>query len=125
MNARSLLCVAHQIAAERHGELLVELAQIADDLAEEYEAQESPKPLHELAHTLMDEALELLQGPRPNYGEAAAALEVAAHSDGRVSRLHRAVFNHFEDALRVAMARMIDLAEQEDETELQHRGAVN
>lgn len=128
MNGRSLLCVAHQIAAERHGELLIVLAKADAHLAELLEG-DAPTA-DELANTLFDEAQELLHGPRPNYFECVAALSLASDRDNRYTLHWRALNDHVEKAIEDAMERLIDAAEREDfEAELRRgptiRGAVN
>lgn len=121
MNGRSLLDVAHQIAVEKHGELLDKLERADRELRE----LAGDKPRHELAQTLADEALELLRGPRPNYGEALSALDMAAMIDGRYTAHWHVVDGQYKESVRLAMARVLDEADREDEALLPPREAVN
>lgn len=115
MNGRALLCIAHEIAAQRHAKLMAEIAD-ADELLEE-QIENGPQ-LEDVAHTLFDEALELLRGPRPNYGEALSALDLAASRDVRFVNHWNALDTHYEDAINEAMAKLHELAAQEDAEEI-------
>lgn len=99
--SRSLLDLANAIAGERHDELVEGLADAARRIAANGDGCE-------LAATLAEEALELLHGPRPGYGEAAAALSFAAQLDYRFRPYASAARRHFEDSCRLAMTRTVD-----------------
>lgn len=110
--ARSLLDLAHAVAGDRHDDLLAKLDRADRELGQKL--SDGDVFTHELADTLVDEALEMLRGPRPNYGEAVTALGLAATYDERYRGHWRVVDEHYEEAAEEAMRRITTELEQSD-----------
>lgn len=83
VHGRSILDVAHAIAAEGHAALVAELDERgADNLIALLGDQFDPQI--EGATSIASEAFELLHGPRPDYAEIAGWLDLASRALGGV-----------------------------------------
>ena len=73
---KSLTDLAHSISGDRHGMLMDKLSAATDRL--EYR---EPASVIEFSATLFDEAIKMLNSPRPNYLEAGAIILLAYEKD--------------------------------------------
>lgn len=101
VHGRSLLDLSQEITAAQHRFLVDDLAKARAALG----PGSADEP--EVAREIVSDAIDLLEGPRPNYAEAAFWLSTAASLDPRYTKVARIIRTRVRVSVQAAM-RMLD-----------------
>lgn len=116
VTGRSLVDITNALVGEQHPHLVRDIFKLREQAERDRGETDVPDDLEDIADTLVTEALEIIEGPRPAYAEAAFYLHYAALLDARHLKLARAVGGRVKAVVRIA-ARLIDEAHRDDAEE--------